>query len=96
MYIKIHRSGDGFVVALCDEDLINKTFEDGDLQLKVTEIFYKGVEKSEEEVIEILKTARNINIVGEKSVKLALDNNIISKDNVIKIGKVLHAQVLTL
>ena len=96
MYIKIHRSGDRFVVALCDEDLINKTFEDGDLQLKVTEIFYKGEEKSEEEVIEILKTARNINIVGEKSVKLALDNNLISKDNVIKIGKVLHAQVLTL
>lgn len=96
MYIKINKSGDSAVVALCDEDLINKTLDDGVLQLNVTEHFYKGDKKPEEEIIKILKNAGNLNIVGEKSIKLALENNIIHKDSIIKIANIPHAQVVSI
>jgi len=95
MYIKINQSNDAVVVALCDEYLINKTFEEGQLQLKVTEIFYKGEKKSEEEIIKILKGSNNINIVGEESIRFALDNNLINKDSIIRIANIPHAQVVS-
>lgn len=95
MYLKVHRYNDGVVVSLCDKDLINKKFETRDLQLNITERFYKGDELSKERIIEILKEARNINIVGKNSIKLALEAGIILKENIIKIKNVPHAQVIS-
>ena len=93
MYVKIHKTGFSEVVCVCDEDLIDKKFEDGDLQLDITGRFYKGEKKTEEEVIKILKEAGNMNIVGEKSIKAAIKAGIIGKENIIKIKNIPHAQV---
>lgn len=95
MYLKFHHSGESVVVALCDKDLVGKKFEDKKLQLDITERFYKGEEKPEQEIIEILKEAANINIVGKKSIKLALKAGVIEKENIIKIKGIPHAQSTT-
>ncbi len=92
MYLKIHRTGDQEVVTLCDKELIGKTFGEKNLQLNISERFYKGKELPEDEIIKILKCASNINIIGKKSIKLALKIGIISKQNIIKIKGVPHAQ----
>ena len=60
MYVKIHESEKRIVVAICDEDLIGKTFFENEKQLQITERFYKGDKKSEQEVIEIMKKVREI------------------------------------
>lgn len=83
------------VVALCDKKLIGKTLEEKNLQLKVSERFYKGEELSEDKIIDILKSKSNINIVGEESIKLALKIGVISKENIIKIKGVPHVQVVS-
>ncbi len=96
MYLKIHERQNRKIVAVCDEDLIGKTFEEKDLQLKISEYFYKGSILSEQEIINILKDATNINLVGKKTIEVALKNNIISNDHIIKIQGVPHAQVFSL
>ncbi len=96
MFVKIHKSNDRNIVAICDEDLIGKEISEGDINLMITERFYKGDKLSKEEIIKIMKNSLNLNIVGKKSIKLALDNNIIEKDSIIKINKIPHAQVYRL
>ena len=96
MYVKIHKSGDRHVVAVCDEDLLGKKFIEGKLILEVSERFYKGKKLSKKETLDMMEDAINLNIVGEESIKLALENGIVSKDNVIKIKNIPHAQVYQL
>lgn len=83
--IKIHDKG---IVSVCDSELIGKSFESGNLQLEVNEHFFKGEERSEGFITEILKAAGNATIVGKKSVELAVRNGIIDKKAVKKIGGV--------
>ena len=52
--------------------------------------------KNEEEVKEIMKENVNLNIVGKKSVEIALSLKVIEKDSVIKIKGVPHAQAISL
>jgi uncharacterized protein len=96
MYAKIHKSGDRNIIAICDESLIGKKFSEGNLILDITERFYKGEVLTGDQTLELMKDALNLNIVGEKSIALALKNGIIEKDSVIKINGVPHAQVYQL
>jgi len=89
--VKIHESAGNSILAVADEDLIGKTFDEGDLHLEITERFYKGEEKSEEEIIALMKGSTNTNIVGEKSIAIALKAGIITEDSVIKIQGIPHA-----
>ncbi|MBI2671142.1 DUF424 family protein [Candidatus Woesearchaeota archaeon] len=96
MYTKIHKSGNKEILAVCDEDIIGRVFEEGDLQLKVSEYFFYGEKKSEKEVLKLIEEFENVNLVGKKTIKLALDNNIISKENVITIRGIPHVQIYNL
>ncbi|HLD16007.1 MAG TPA: DUF424 family protein [Candidatus Nanoarchaeia archaeon] len=96
VYLKVHSTGERFgnryVIAVCDKDLIGKTIENKKYKIKITERFYKGEEMNEAQVIGILKDAGNVNIMGKRAVEIALKSGIISEKNIIKIGKVKHAQ----
>ncbi len=96
MFAKIHKSGDRNIIAICDENLIGKSFSEGNLNLEITERFYKGEKLTSKQTLELMKDSLNLNIVGEKSIKLALENNIIEKDNIIEIKGIPHAQVYQL
>tara|TARA_Y100000310_G_scaffold12560_1_gene12949 strand:- start:13406 stop:13690 length:285 start_codon:yes stop_codon:yes gene_type:complete len=93
MYVKIHETENKDIVAVCDEDLIGKKFEEKELILDVSEEFYKGEKMDEKRTLEIMKKADILNIVGEKSIDLASKNDIVSKMNIIKIKGIPHAQV---
>ena len=93
MYVKIHETENKDIVAVCDEDLIGKKFEEKELILDVSEEFYKGEKMDEKRTLEIMKKVDILNIVGEKSIDLASKNDIVSKMNIIKIKGIPHAQV---
>ena len=95
IYVKIHK-GSSEVIAICDEELIGKKFSDGKFCLDIKENFYKGELMKEEQVRNILRNATNLNIVGEESIKLALEEGIIDKDCIVKIKGVPHAQLIVL
>jgi len=94
MIVKIHETYGRIVVAVCDSGLIGKKFEDNKLQLDLTSDFYMGKEMSEKEVVIFLRKANIINIVGQKSVDLAVKEGMINKDNIIKICSIPHAQAV--
>lgn len=96
MYVKIHKSEGRGILAVCDEDILGKTFEENELQLKVSESFYNGEKKSEKEVIDLISNYDNINLAGKKTVGLAIDNNLIDESTVIKISGIPHVQIYTI
>ncbi len=77
------------IVAICDSNLIGKTFEKDQSQLDVKESFFKGEEKSKEEVIQIMenmiKEDATFNIVGKESVNCALEAEIIPTEAIKEI-----------
>lgn len=91
--LKIHNEG---LISLCDSDLIGKKFEEGELQLDVSKRFYNGKKASKKEIVSALKDAKTANIVGDESIKFALDEKIITKETVKEIDGVPHAQIFTL
>lgn len=92
--IKIHESAGKKIIAVADKELIGKKFEEGERCLDVTERFYKGEEKTEEEIIKAMQESPNINIIGKKAVALAIKAGIITEDSVIKIKEIPHAIVI--
>ncbi len=60
--------------------------------LKVTS-FYDGAFASEEELVVNLRAATCANLVGKRTIKVAVSAGIINKDGVIRIGGVPHAQL---
>jgi len=89
IYVKVHED----VVAMADADLIGKELEEGEKCLTVSERFYKGEEKSKEQVIGILKEAGNINLIGKEVIGIALEEGFIKEKDVIVIQGVPHAQI---
>tara|TARA_Y100000034_G_scaffold99951_1_gene123009 strand:+ start:2920 stop:3216 length:297 start_codon:yes stop_codon:yes gene_type:complete len=97
MQIKIHESYRK-IIALCDTDLIGKTFEQGIRQIKITPNFFKGKEKNKQEILEILKDMQKedatFNIVGKESIETALEAGVIEQHGIIKIQDIPIALVL--
>lgn len=95
MYVKVHSKQGRDVVAICDENLIGKTFETKDKQLKISKEFYKGEKKNEEEIINLIKVADNLNIVGKNSVEIALKTNIVLKSDVKRIKNIPYIYIIS-
>ena len=85
IYIKIHEAEDRTILALCDEDLLGKTFEEHDFILEVKEPFFGKEKKGKEFLTELIKNASNINAVGKETIQFCLDLKIISKEDIKEI-----------
>ncbi|ADD05401.1 DUF424 family protein [Natrialba magadii ATCC 43099] len=94
MIINERQTQEGLLVAVCDSDALGETFEGDDLSLTVTEEFYGGDEADEDAVIDSLARADVANIVGTRSVELAIEAGFIDEANVLEVGETHHAQLL--
>jgi|SRR5665647_2316166 len=97
MFLKVHCSpGTGDIVAVCDRELLNTTISHGDLSIHVSEWFYGNCPASEESVRAALKKAGNINLMGKRSVSIAIEMGLVTHAGCIMIGDIPHAQVYSL
>ena len=97
MFLKVHRSqGLGDVVAVCDRELLNTTISRGGLSIRITEAFYGTTPVTEDIVIEALRKADNINLMGKRAVSIAINMGLITQSGCIMIGEIPHAQVYSL
>lgn len=94
MIIKLHKKDERVVVAVCDSELLGKKFEEGKLQLDLTSDFYKGEEKDDMTVGDTIRNCDGINLVGEKAVKLGIDEGVIDEKHVKKIAGIPYAQAI--
>ncbi|MFB6146222.1 MAG: DUF424 domain-containing protein [Halobacteriaceae archaeon] len=88
----------GLLVTVCDSDALGQTFEDEErgVSLDVTESFYGGETADPPAVRDALDRAQVANIVGTRSVELAVEAGVVDEENVLEIDGTLHAQYLRL
>lgn len=97
MFLKIHRVRDtGDIVAVCDRELLNTTISHEKLTVTITDSFYGNTPATEDEVRDALKKAGNINLIGERSVAIAIAMGLLTKSGCMMIGNVPHAQIYRL
>ena len=91
-WVKLHSGGRDIILAVCDEELIGRTFSEGKLQITLYESFYKGVLVDEKGLEEHIRSATILNLVGERCIEKAVEMGWVDKDNILKIEGVPHAQ----
>lgn len=94
-WCKIIKTKFDLLVAICDKDLLGKVLEvEKGFKIEISERFYKERIIDEKEAIDAMKKATIGNLFGEKIVKIAIENKIISSESVIYIDGVPHAQFI--
>ena len=96
IFVKIHSTPAGKILAMCDEELIGKIFREGEavIDLQKYKDFYTGEKKDEEEIKEILDDKiTSINAVGERSVNLLINNSLATKKDVKRINGIAMLQI---
>jgi hypothetical protein len=89
---KVFQTRYEIVVAMCDESLLEKTIERKGVKIKISKHFYGGKLIDEERAVKVMNEATIGNIIGKEIVKIAERNGFISKENVILIDGIPHAQ----
>jgi len=93
-YVKKHSANGESILAVCDKEVLGKTFKQDDLMVSASKAFYEGSLASEKEVVKLMKDAGNINLLGEKTVSLAIQHDIVDEQNTLNIAGTSHALVV--
>ncbi|WP_297498702.1 DUF424 domain-containing protein [Thermococcus sp.] len=96
IYVNVYRVQGEVLLAACDEELLGKTFREGELKLEVKERFYKGKLVGEDRLKELLDEATIANLTGERCVSKAIELGYIDPERVLRIQGVPHAQMAKL
>ena len=89
---KTYSTQEDLVVAICDDNLIDKEIVDKEIKIKVSRGFYGGMYITEGIALKLLNKATIGNLIGEKIVDMAEKNGFITKENIIFINGIPHAQ----
>ncbi len=93
IFCKLHVLHGKSVLACCDQELTGKTVRDGEIEFSIRESFYKGKKVDKTELKQRMEEADSINLVGKKTVAVALENKWIKKEDIITIDKIPHVQI---
>ncbi|MDH4122552.1 MAG: DUF424 family protein [Thermoplasmata archaeon] len=93
MILRVYKRGKDVVVAACDEELLNKTFKCGELRLHVSKNFYGEEICEEDDLIAALKFCTSANLVGSRTIDIAIKAGFIKPEGIIRIGDIPHAQL---
>lgn len=96
VYVNIFKHANQSLVAICDKELLGKTFRSGKLKLEVKENFYRGILKSIDEAINMLETADIANLAGNRIVTAAVKGGYADLEAIISIGGTAHLQIMKL
>ena len=92
--VKGHMIGTRLVLAVCDEDVLGKVYEEKGAMLDMTSSFYKGHAKTKEELLAILKKVYTVNIVGKDSVAFFKGLLLVNKDDIRMIKGVPYTSII--
>ncbi|MEB3825258.1 MAG: DUF424 family protein [Desulfurococcales archaeon] len=88
-----HIQGHPSMLAVSDEELLGKRFEEGDLVIEVNKELYDGELATEAQVASLMKSYDIVIIVGDRSVGLAKELGLISEESVLRVGGTPHVQI---
>jgi hypothetical protein len=100
IYLKLHHTEKGTIIAMCDENLIGKVLKDKELEIDLNKysVFYKGDLVNKEKAASMIKVSSffSANIVGKESVDVFENSFEFDKGSVRKIGDVPFLHVFKL
>jgi hypothetical protein len=95
-WCKIFQTTHEVVVAICDEKLIEKVLDKNDRKIKISRNFYGGQLIDEKMAVKVMRNSTIGNLIGEDAIEMADRNGFISKENIILIDEIPHAQFVKL
>lgn len=93
-YLRIHKKSNDVMVAACDEEILGKEYNEGEIQLNVEEDFYKGDVVGEEEILDAIANAMIANLVGNRVVETAVKHGFVNEESIVTVDGVKHAQIV--
>ncbi len=94
IYLKIHQTERGKIVAMCDESLIDRVLKEGNvvIDLKGYSDFYKGTLITSTQFKEIsTKGMVSANVVGKEAVDAAIDKKVIEHSHIKSVQGIPYA-----
>ncbi len=92
--MRMHKKGDEMLLAACDKELLGESLSEGKIKLDINPYFYQGEDASDELLLNRLENATIANLVGERTVGLAIDHGVVEEEHVLYIDGVPHAQMV--
>ncbi len=85
------------VLAICDDDLLDKKIKTKKLEVKISKNFYgERIIEDEATAVRMMGRCTIANLTGKRIVALAQKHGFITKENIISIGGIPHAQFVKL
>ena len=82
---KIINASGNLMLNICDPELVNKTVHDGNTEIKINPSYYAQKDVDEHEAKNLLEKCTSINMVGEKTISLAISLGIGSEKSIRRI-----------
>ena len=92
VYMHVRETSEHYVVAICDKNLLGRTLVEDKIKFKVSEEFYGGELVEIDTCLQHLKKATIANMIGNDTVKAAIDAGMVHEQAVIYIDGHPHAQ----
>ena len=82
---KVVSASGNLMLNICDPELVDKILHDGDTKIKINPNYYAERNVDEHEAKNLLTKCNSINMVGEKTVSLAINLGIGSEKSIRRI-----------
>ncbi|MHB1262766.1 MAG: DUF424 domain-containing protein [Thermoplasmatota archaeon] len=94
--VKAYQQGVQRLIAACDSELLGSTHREGKFKLDVPPSFYDGLRVDSEGLGSYLRSATVANLVGKRSIDVAIGLGLVDPSNVLVVSGVPHAQFLVM
>ena len=91
---KTHTADGKVMLALCDKNLIGKSYEQGKAVLDLKSDFYNGEEMDVETIMKHVYASYIINAVGQETINLLLHKNLIDNSDIKTIQDIPYTLVI--
>ena len=92
-WCKTHNTKREILVAVCDESLLGKRIGKKS-EVHINEGFYKGELVDGDRVLKLMNKSTICNLMGKEIVKIAIEKKFITKENIMFIDDIPHAQII--
>ena len=82
---KVISASGNLMLNICDHELVDKILHDGETKIKINSNYYAERDVDEHEAKNLLTKCNSINMVGEKTVSLAINLGIGSEKSIRRI-----------
>ena len=82
---KVISASGSLMLNICDPELVDKTFVDGNIKIKINPNYYAERDVDEHEAKNLLEKCNSINMVGEKTISLATSLGIGAENSIRRI-----------